>query len=231
MQRLRRWQSQPPSQATVWELRRILLDSTHIRLIGFCSAKRALGRLDGESWQQWWERDLPRLPEAEAMKILLDVWNKDVWSHLQLIGAQNAAHTLARINAYPQPSAPRWTALSGNISVDSAFDALALGGFNLALAEPSLPGVETGQQAKLRDQRSRAALMAAQQSLSSRERMLSFLAFPAMSQPLPGLADAESESGVEPMGSNTIEPSGASRARDVGCPAPHNATNDGAPRA
>lgn len=221
MDRLRRWQSQPPSQATVWELRRILLDSIHIRLIGFCAAKRALGRLDGESWQQWWERDLPRLPEQDAMKILLDVWNKDVWAHLQWLGAQNAAQTIARVQAYPN-AAPTWNSSAGDVCAESAFDPLALAGFNLALAEPLLPGLESGQQAALRDRRSRASLAAAQQALASRERMVAFLALPQTRRrpappvdfsPMPPVSD-------DAAGSDAIEPGAADRSDPpIGCDA------------
>jgi hypothetical protein len=190
MKRLREWQNLPPSQATAWELRRILLDSTHIRLIGFCAAKRAKIRLEGESWQQWWERELPRLSEQEAMRVLLDVWNKDVWAHLQQLGIQDASLALARARGHAE--APQWHARIGEPECMELFDVLAAAGFNLALAEPSLAGAETWQQADLRTRRAQAGMSVCALALQARSRMrLSFArvrAAQAQAAPLPDSA-------------------------------------------
>lgn len=79
--RLKKWQKE---SSTAWNLRRILSDSEYFNFIGQCAADRANNRPDHVSWQDWWAFYLERLTEKEAVTLLLEVWNKDVWAHLQL---------------------------------------------------------------------------------------------------------------------------------------------------
>lgn len=74
--RLRAWQK---SSGSGWELRRILSQSEYFPIL----ARGAHARAKSEaSWQDWWAFVLQELPERAACQLLLDAWNKDVWSHI-----------------------------------------------------------------------------------------------------------------------------------------------------
>ena len=77
--RLRKWQRETTSG---WELRRILADSEYFKVIAMCAHKRAKNPPKHVAWQDWWAFYLERLPEREAVQLLLDVWNKDIWAHI-----------------------------------------------------------------------------------------------------------------------------------------------------
>lgn len=78
--RLKKWQRDTP---TAWNLRRALSDSEHFTFIAKSAARRAANRPDHVSWQDWWAFYLERMTEKQAISLLLDVWNKDVWAHMQ----------------------------------------------------------------------------------------------------------------------------------------------------
>ena len=77
--RLRKWQKESTSG---WELRRILSDSEYFKVIAMCAHKRVKSPPKHVGWQDWWAFYLERMPERDAMQVLLDVWNKDVWTHI-----------------------------------------------------------------------------------------------------------------------------------------------------
>lgn len=78
--RLKKWQRENP---TAWDLRRALSDSEHFSFIAKSAARRATNRPENVTWQDWWAFYLERLTEKQAVALLLEVWNKDVWAHLQ----------------------------------------------------------------------------------------------------------------------------------------------------
>jgi hypothetical protein len=92
--RLRKWQK---SSATGWELRRILADSEYFKVIAMCAHKRAKNPPKQVSWQDWWAFHLERLAEREAIQLLLDVWNKDIWMHINHQARAEANQNLADI--------------------------------------------------------------------------------------------------------------------------------------
>ena len=82
--RLKKWQNTP----SPWELRRILSESDHFKIIAANAFRRAqanqkkYGTFSKDvSWRDWWGFYLERVPDRDAVLLLLDVWNKDVWSH------------------------------------------------------------------------------------------------------------------------------------------------------
>lgn len=77
--KLRKWQK---NGGSAWELRRILSDSEYFKVIALCAFKRVKAPPKHVGWQDWWGFYLERMGEREAMQLLLDVWNKDVWAHL-----------------------------------------------------------------------------------------------------------------------------------------------------
>lgn len=77
--RLRKWQRESTSG---WEVRRILSDSEYFKVIAMCAFKRVKNPPKHVNWQDWWAFYLERMVEREAIQILLDVWNKDVWAHI-----------------------------------------------------------------------------------------------------------------------------------------------------
>lgn len=86
--RLRAWQKEP---ASAWELRRILRESDYFKFIASSASRRRpapQGRMGG---QDWWSLHLDQVPERAAIALLLEVWNKDVWAHMNRLAA-NAAH-------------------------------------------------------------------------------------------------------------------------------------------
>lgn len=78
--RLKKWQRETP---TAWNLRRALSDSEHFTFIAKSAARRAANRPEHVSWQDWWAFYLERMTEKQAITLLLEVWNKDVWAHMQ----------------------------------------------------------------------------------------------------------------------------------------------------
>lgn len=78
--RLKKWQRENP---TAWNLRRALSDSEHFTFIAKSAARRAANRPEHVSWQDWWAFYLERMTEKQAITLLLEVWNKDVWGHMQ----------------------------------------------------------------------------------------------------------------------------------------------------
>lgn len=92
--RLRKWQRESSS---AWELRRILAESEHFRVIAAGAAKRSKNRPDQVSWVDWWAFYLDKLPEREAIHLLLDAWNKDVWAHVQQQTRLRAHQILSQI--------------------------------------------------------------------------------------------------------------------------------------
>lgn len=77
--RLRKWQK---DSGSAWELRRILSESEFFKVVAMCAFKRLKAPPKHVSWQDWWGFYLERMPEREAMQLLLDAWNKDVWAHM-----------------------------------------------------------------------------------------------------------------------------------------------------
>lgn len=92
-ERLLKWQAAP----SAWELRRILSDSEHFREIAIFAARRAKGRPEGVSWQDWWGFYLEKMPEQEAIKLLLEVWNKDLKAFLAKTSRQRAEQLIGDI--------------------------------------------------------------------------------------------------------------------------------------
>ena len=93
--KLKKWQRVNP---TGWELRRILSDSQYFKIIALCAYLRTKNPPKHIAWQDWWAFYLERLSEKEAIKLLLDVWNKDVWAHLNYqakISAQTMLYDIA----------------------------------------------------------------------------------------------------------------------------------------
>lgn len=77
--RLRKWQK---NSGSAWELRRILSDSEFFKIIAMCAFKRVKVPPKHVGWQDWWGFYLERMVEREAMQLLLDSWNQDVWAHM-----------------------------------------------------------------------------------------------------------------------------------------------------
>ena len=92
--RLRKWQRE---SSTGWELRRILSDSEFFKVIAMCAHKRAKNAPKNLTWQDWWAFHFERIAEREAMQLLLDVWNKDVWAHIHHQARSNAQQMLTDI--------------------------------------------------------------------------------------------------------------------------------------
>lgn len=92
--RLRKWQRE---STTGWELRRILSDSEYFKVIAMCAYKRIKTPPKHVNWQDWWSFYLERLPEREGIQLLLDVWNKDVWAHINHQARSSAHQMLADI--------------------------------------------------------------------------------------------------------------------------------------
>lgn len=88
--RLRKWQKE---SSTGWELRRVLADSEYFKVIAMCAYKRVVDPPKHVGWQDWWSFYLERLPERQGIQLLLDVWNRDVLSHVNHL-SRNEAHDL-----------------------------------------------------------------------------------------------------------------------------------------
>lgn len=77
--KLRKWLQ----SKSAWELRKILSESSFFRIIAMCAALRAPNKPSQVQWQDWWAFYLEQIPERQAIDLLLDVWNVDIWEHLQ----------------------------------------------------------------------------------------------------------------------------------------------------
>ncbi len=95
-ERLMKWQANP----SAWELRKILSDSEHFREIAIFAARRAKNRKPGVTWQDWWGFYLEKMPEKEAIQLLLDVWNKDVKAFLAKSSRQQANQIIEGLSEY-----------------------------------------------------------------------------------------------------------------------------------
>lgn len=98
--RLLKWQESP----SAWELRRILSDSEHFRVIAIFAFRRQKQKKlpEGLEWKDWWGFYLEKMPEVEAIRLLLAVWNKDLKAYLAKSSRQRAEQIIAGIAEHSQ---------------------------------------------------------------------------------------------------------------------------------
>ena len=108
--KLKKWQDNP----SPWELRRILSESDHFKVIASNALRRAKANpkkygavADGVTWLDWWGHYLEKLSERDAVGLLLDVWNKDVWNHRNALTKAQAHEIIGDILRSARSPAPQ----------------------------------------------------------------------------------------------------------------------------
>lgn len=94
--RLKKWQTEGCS---AWELRRVLSESEHLKVIATGAMARSKEAKAGRkiAWNDWWGFYLEKTPEKEAVQMLLDAWNKDVWGGMSRMVSKRAHEIMFEI--------------------------------------------------------------------------------------------------------------------------------------